>query len=224
MKQNRKMKLAYLKLLEQHDLTVKELPKDARIGIRQIEKLYSAIQKNIEAEITVSKSAMEKLRANDKWIVAEILDYLDEKENPCDDIPFDKDEIDEEIEELEDDFSEADSNDDEDDDDEDDEEEDDEEEEEDEDEDDEDEEEDEENDFTEGDTELGLAIDIELDAISSEGLVTIDIQTLSQKAPTTFDVIFNSYQSDSQNGIVTSKYELLETSAKSEIFKLTLIE
>lgn len=215
------MKLAYVKLLEQHNLTVKELPKDARIGIRQIEKLYSAIQKNIEAEITVSKSAMEKLRANDKWIVAEILDYLDEKENPEDEIPYDSDEINEEIEELEDDFDEADLEDDDAEDDPDDEE--DQEDEDEDDDEDEDEDDDDESDFTEGDAELGFAIDNELDAIASEGLVTIDIQTLSQKAPTTFDVIFNSYQPDSRNGIVTSKYKILETSAKSEIFKLTLI-
>jgi cobalamin biosynthesis protein CobT len=215
------MKLAYQKLLEDNKLTVKELPKDARIGIRHIDKLYEAIQKNIEAGVTVSKSAMEKLRANDKWIVAEILDYLDEKENPEDHIPHDSEEIEEEIEELEEELEENSDDDDDDDDD------DDSEEEEEEDEDaDEEEEEDDDDDtsYSEGDAELGLAIDTELDQMQATGKSIFGITEIRSLAPSTYEVLFNSYQKDQENGIVTSKYELIEVSANSEQFKLTLID
>jgi hypothetical protein len=75
------MEFAYKKLIEQHKIDISKLPEEALIGIETI--------KNIQKSITmlekrpggnpagISPKTLAKIKANDKWIVNEILDYLD---------------------------------------------------------------------------------------------------------------------------------------------------
>jgi hypothetical protein len=69
-------------------------------------------------------------------------------------------------------------------------------------------------------SETAIAIDKELDSLHRSGVTQIGLSELKNRARATFNLIWDSYESNSENGIVTSNYELIETQANSEEFTL----
>ena len=66
---------------------------------------------------------------------------------------------------------------------------------------------------------VGVEIEKELETLMKEGLTELDIETLRAKAPRTYKVIFDNYESEQDNGIETSGYKIIETDL--EVFTLT---
>ena len=87
------MKLQYKIALEENGLRINQLPEDAITGIEQINHVLKAINMCEKTGKPVKESVYKKLRAMDKWVYYEILDYLHETDRNDDDIPFDKDEV-----------------------------------------------------------------------------------------------------------------------------------
>lgn len=59
-------------------------------------------------------------------------------------------------------------------------------------------------------TQTGLKIEAELDKLLAAGETTLSIDELRSKAPTTYSEIWDNYEDGEENGIVTSKYSLIE--------------
>jgi hypothetical protein len=66
----------------------------------------------------------------------------------------------------------------------------------------------------------GVIIDGELNGLFKSGKTEISITELRSIAPATYDCIFDNYEQDGSNGIETSNFSFIETSANSETFKL----
>ena len=71
---------AYESLMTEHKLTVAELPEDAQTGIKQIKLMDSAIALTEKKGKKVLPSTLAKVKTFDKWVVREILDYVEGKE------------------------------------------------------------------------------------------------------------------------------------------------
>jgi hypothetical protein len=93
------MKYAYEQLMEENDLTIAELPADAKQGINQIKKIEKAIKTVQGRGRSVSNDTMDLIRVNDKWIVREILDYIEDKDIDRGEMPNSVDDVIESIEE-----------------------------------------------------------------------------------------------------------------------------
>ncbi len=74
------MEKAYEKLIAEHKLTIAELPTDAQTGIKSIKEIERAINMVEKKGKTPSAAVMAKVKSFDKWVVREILDYVEEKE------------------------------------------------------------------------------------------------------------------------------------------------
>ena len=72
-------------------------------------------------------------------------------------------------------------------------------------------------------SETAIAIDKELDSLHKSGVTQIGLSELKNRARTTFNLIWDSYDANSDNGIVTSNYQLIETEPNSETFELSKI-
>lgn len=83
------MELQYKKALEENGLSVNQLPEDAITGIEQINHVLKAINMCQKSGKAVKPSVYKKLKAMDKWVYYEIIDYLHDTDNNDDDIPFD---------------------------------------------------------------------------------------------------------------------------------------
>ena len=76
---------AYEKLIKDNNLTIDELPQDAKIGINQIKAIENALDlQKRKAEkagktFTVPAATAAKIKSFDKWVAGEIIDYLDDK-------------------------------------------------------------------------------------------------------------------------------------------------
>lgn len=73
-------KYSYEKLMAEHKLTVAELPADAQMGIRSIKDIETAVRLAEKKGATVRPATLEKIKTFDKWVVREILDYMEDKE------------------------------------------------------------------------------------------------------------------------------------------------
>lgn len=94
------MEYAYEKLMKENNLTLKDLNEDAINGIESIKQVERSINMLAKKGKNVSSKIMSKVKSNDKWVCGEILEILDGKErNISDDMPFDDEDIIEEIEE-----------------------------------------------------------------------------------------------------------------------------
>jgi hypothetical protein len=95
---------AYQKLMEEHKLSLSDLPEDAKVGIKTIQDIEKAVRMSENKGQTISPATLSKIKANDKWVCNEILDYLDDKDTNSDELPHDKAEV---IEDIKDDAAEA---------------------------------------------------------------------------------------------------------------------
>lgn len=71
-----------------------------------------------------------------------------------------------------------------------------------------------------GDQETGILIDEELKMFSGTGQSTITLNNMKSIMPNVYDVIWESYEDNDENGISTSNFDLIETGKNSETFKL----
>lgn len=89
------MKKAYLQLMEEHKLAITDLPKDCQIAIKSIKDCEAAINmQDKKAEkagktYTPSADVLDKIKALDKWIVRDIIDFVNEKDTNTDAPPID---------------------------------------------------------------------------------------------------------------------------------------
>lgn len=63
------IKYAYQKLMAEHNLTVAELPEDAKIGITAIMNIEKAVKMAEKNGKTVSSETIAKIKANDKVFI-----------------------------------------------------------------------------------------------------------------------------------------------------------
>ena len=94
------IKYAYQKLMAEHKLTVAQLPEDAKIGITAIMNIEKAISMAEKKGKKISPDTIAKIKANDKWVVNEILDFIDDTDKNADEIPHEEEEVIDEIKET----------------------------------------------------------------------------------------------------------------------------
>lgn len=100
------MEYAYEKLMKENNLTLKDLNEDAINGIESIKQVERSINMLAKKGKNISSKIMSKVKSNDKWVCGEILEILDGKErNISDEIPFDEEEIIEQIDEENNDYN-----------------------------------------------------------------------------------------------------------------------
>lgn len=67
----------------------------------------------------------------------------------------------------------------------------------------------------------GLEIDAELEAMHKSGKSDWTLDEIKSSAKKTWNQIWDTYDKDGENGIITSRYKLLEVTPNSNQFKLT---
>jgi hypothetical protein len=95
------MELQYVKELEKHSLQVKDLPEDARTGIREINKALSFIKMGEAKGKTTSPDAIKKIKAMDKWVLYEIYDLVGDKDDNDEQIPYESEDVQDDLEDEE---------------------------------------------------------------------------------------------------------------------------
>lgn len=178
------MELQYKKTLEKNNLNVSNLPEDAQTGISEINNVLRAFNMLEKKGQRPTEKAMKKLRAMDKWVYYEILDYLHDTDKNDDDIPFDADDVKDDLNIKNKDNSNQDND-----------------------------------DNNQADP-VGIKIEAELDGLYQSGKTVYSIEELDQNARETYNVLFDLYQDGEENGVVTTKYSLIED--KDKTFKLKL--
>ena len=158
------MEYQYIEAMEKFDLSFGELPEDAQTGIEQIKDVEKAINMLSSRGKKPTEKTLKKLRAMDKWVYYEILDYVNDTDKNDDEMPYDEEEI---IDELE------------------------------------------------GANSIAipphhLRIEDELKSLYDSGKKSYSIDQLKSTASSVYDVIFDGYDPDEENGIETSNYSLIE--------------
>jgi hypothetical protein len=199
------MELQYEKALEQYNLSVDQVSEDAQIGIEQINSVLKGINMLQKSGKEVKDKTFKKLKAMDKWVYNEIIDQVKGTDKNEDEIPYAEQDV---LEEAED-YAYADDeslkkN--------------------------EDQMQSEkvevpqidglnESNEIEYDEEYGYKIDEELKKAFESGKTQIKLNELKSVSPTSYIVIFDTYDETGDNGIETTNYSLIETD--EELFTLT---
>lgn len=169
--------LAYQKLMADNQITLEELPNDAKQGIKELNKVLHAMSMTENRGQKTKPETIEKIKRNDKWLVREILDYMEEKDSNQGAIPVGSAEI---INELENQQSPEDK----------------------------------------AKFEEGVTFESEMIAMSKAGKSAVGIDELKSLAPKCYRKIFATYEEGQPNGIVTSKFSLLEDQNNKQTFTL----
>ena len=177
------MNYKYKELMEKNDLTLSELPEDAKTGIDEIQSVERAFKMLEKSGKTPSAKALKKLATLDKWVQYEILDYLHETDKNDDEMPFEAEDIIEDLSEGKE-VKKEDSG-----------------------------------QHIEVDP-VGISIEQELEALYNTGQKSYTVDELADKTNKTYDVLFDNYDDDEENGIVTTKYSLIEGKDGSFTLKL----
>lgn len=69
--------------------------------------------------------------------------------------------------------------------------------------------------------ELGLQIEDELNEMYLTGQKMWDIEEIRKVAKRTYDLIFDNYEDEEENGVETSNFSLLEVADEEMVYKLT---
>jgi hypothetical protein len=169
------MQYAYQKLMEEYGLSYNDLPEDAKHGIEAIRNIEKAINMAEKNGKTVSSKTMAKIKANDKWVVQEIVDYVEDDDDNEDKMPYNEDEVIDEIKGKEQKLTEE--------------------------------------------QKYALEIENELARMHQVGKKQWEGQEIEQFSEVVFDAVFETYhQNDSENGIETTRYSLIES--EPQIFTL----
>ena len=172
------MEFQYIKAMREHELFYDELPEDAQTGIDQIKDIEKAINMLEKSGKFATEKTNRKIKAMDKWVYYEILDYVNDTDENDDEIPYDSDEINEELDVYN------------------------------------------ENKTPVGVDVVGLEIDEELtNLIKTGSKFTIDI--IESQAPVCYNALYEAYDPDEENGVLTSNYRLVEKS--DNLFHLSKI-
>ena len=174
------MEFQYKKELEKNGLTISELPEDAQTGIDQINDVLKAFRMLERKGQKPTAKALKKLKAMDKWVTYEILDYLHDTDKNDDEIPFDAEDV------LDGDQNEP---------------------------------KDDKGDSNVDVDPIGLKIDAELEQLYASGKTVYSIEELGSNAKETYNVLFESYEDGEENGVVTSRFSLLEGADKKFTLK-----
>ena len=174
------MKLSFEKAMEEHGISMDELPKDVKLMINEANDLKSRIEAKKQIGQKITPETMERLKAKDRLLVKEILDYADERDEDDDDDDDEEENSGSSGSNNEDDDMEEDYD----------------------------------------DTE-GVAVDQELELLAKSGVSKITLDQLRSQAPNTYNVLFDSYGQDEDNGIITSNFSLTEIATNSQEFKLS---
>ena len=171
------MQYAYQKLMEDYGLSYNDLPEDAMHGIEAIRNIEKAINMAEKNGKTVSSKTIAKIKANDKWVVQEILDFVEDDDDNDDEMPYDEDEVIEEIKGNEKQLTQE--------------------------------------------QQFALNIENELDSMYKMGKKVWEATEIEEESDLLFEAIKETYhQGDSQNGIETSRYSLIESPPSSFTFTL----
>ena len=190
-------KYAYEKLMEENNISLTELPEDAKTGIASLKNIELAISmaqkkaaKNNKTFVP-SAATNSKIKAYDKWVTGEIVDYLDEKDTnpdaPKDDAVDIVDAVAAEAKAAE----EAEKK--------------------------------KKNEKVDIDFTKGDAIDQELKVLYETNKRLLNINDLRDAAPKTYASIHESYKAGDENGVMTSNFLLKETATAND-FELTTIK
>ena len=131
---------------------------------------------------TVSQGTLDKIKANDKWVVMEILDFVEDTDKNAEDMPFEEEEIIDEIKEGDIKVSKT-----------------------------EDVKPVEAVAPLSAEVEKGLAIEKELALAYESGKRTITLDELRSISKTAYNVVFDTYDESGENGLETTMYDLTET-------------
>lgn len=188
------MKLGFEKIMEDYDIDIDDLPRDLQVVIEDLQTSKSHVIAKRNIGNTISDSTIERIRVKDQMVVRELLELIDEQE--VDDSDDDSDD-----EYDNDEYGNDDSEDDS-----------------------EEEyniyEEDNDRDELMVDGATALAVEKELHSLYSNGIRTVSLTELRSKARNAYNLLWDSYESNEENGIATSNYELIETEINSEEFNL----
>ena len=169
------MRFQYETEMRNYGLSYKDLPEDAQTGIDNIKDIQKALSLLERTGKQPSPKTFKKIQAMDKWVCYEIVDFVNDTNRNEDEMPFDEDEIIEQIE-SETQSVEAKSN------------------------------------------NIGVAIEAELQNLFQQGKKKLDIEDLRDDAPNCYSLLFDTYDPEEENGIITTKFSLLEGS--DEMFHL----
>lgn len=91
------MEYKYKKALKEHNLSENDLTEDAIVGISNIKEIERAMNMLTKRGLSPSQKTLKKLSAMDKWVYYEILDIVHDTNKNDDEIPFEADEVIDEI-------------------------------------------------------------------------------------------------------------------------------
>jgi hypothetical protein len=169
------MELKYQEELEKHGIAVSELPEDAQTGIEQINQVKRAITMLENKGKSPSPKTLKKIKAMDKWVTYEIYDHIHDTEKNEEEIPFESEEV---VDEIEEQIEESEKK--------------------------------EQVEETPSVDPRGLQIEQELKSLFDAGKSKMDIEDLQSSAPVCYDLLFDTYEPEEDNGIETTRYKLLE--------------
>lgn len=189
------MEFKYKKLMEENDLALNQIPEDAKTGIDEINKVLRGITMRERAGKKVLPGTLKKLATMDKWVTYEILDYLHDTDKNDGDMPINADDVLKDLNKDDKPPLNSDDN---------------------------------KNNIDDNKNPLdkisvdpiGLKIDQELDALYESGKTTLSIDDIRSSARNTYKEIWDNYEENEDNGIITSKYSLLEGDDKNFNLKL----
>ena len=99
------MEFQYEKALKEHNIQLQDLPEDARTGIREIKNSVNLMNLAEKKGKKVSTNAIKRVKAMDKWVYYEILDFLEDTDKNEDEIPYESEDVQESLQESYDDNS-----------------------------------------------------------------------------------------------------------------------
>ena len=200
------MELMYVKALKENDLKVSSLPEDAQVGINEIRKVLAGFDMAERKGRNPTPTAIKKLKAMDKWVYYEILDFVHDTEKNDGNLPIDANNVLKDLDKPapnppapnppapnppapnppapDDKKIEKPDN------------------------------------LQDQIEPIGLIIDAELDALFESGKNDYTIDEIKRKARKTYNEIWDAYEVDDSNGIETSKYSFIENEQKIFILKL----
>lgn len=182
---------AYEQLMQENNLSINDLPEDAKIGISTLKDIQKYIKMAEKKGNTINNKTLAKIKANDKWVVKEILDFIDETNENEEDMPYKGEQIEEDIEneiegniedeiegKIEDEIEPQPQN-----------------------------------------SALGQFIEKELTEMFNSGKKEWTTNQIKNGFKNTFNTLFDNYDDDGENGIETSNYKLIESG--DELFTIT---
>jgi hypothetical protein len=189
------MELQYEKAMKENGLEYNDLNEEAKVGIIEINKSLRAISLKGENGKPPSKTTVNKIKTMDKWVYYEILDMLQDTDNNEDEIPYDSEDVIEEIEEERNNYME----------------------------DEKEEVEEKVNKPKQMEQPKGDAnkINFELENLFKNNKLEVTINEIKSLAPNIYNILFEIYEKGEENGVETSQYRLVEF--EEQKYKLTKI-